>query len=218
MFKAIGNALGISAGTAFGGVASALGGLYQNQEAKRAAKRQMEFQAEMSNTGYQRAMADMREAGLNPILAGKLGPASSPAGAMYQPGNIGQGFVQGTQAMSSARQSEQQTSKFEQEMAIAAEVHGERWERLFASMGPENVLASVQAVLAGVSVKQVLTNAQPKTHINTRAALEEFVTMVRANKNWIASNVSGFTDTINKYLPEGSKLTPETVQKMIGAK
>ena len=55
---------------------------WQNRQAKKRAREQMRFQEDMSNTAYQRAMEDMRKAGLNPILAGKLGGASTPTGAM----------------------------------------------------------------------------------------------------------------------------------------
>lgn len=76
------------------GVTSALGIMQQNDAADDQARRQMEFQQYNSNTAYQRAMSDMKLAGLNPILAGSLGGASTPSGASAPVAEVGNASMQ----------------------------------------------------------------------------------------------------------------------------
>lgn len=71
------------------GGATLLGGIMSNRASAKQAENQMDFQAHQSATAHQREVADLRAAGLNPILSGTGGMgASSGSGAMAPQMNV----------------------------------------------------------------------------------------------------------------------------------
>lgn len=86
LLKSIGKIAGIAGSflgapgvsTALGVGGDLLGGFFSDERAEGAASTAWQRNMDASNTSYQRAVADMRAAGLNPILAYSQGGASTP--------------------------------------------------------------------------------------------------------------------------------------------
>lgn len=150
------------------------GGAYSNLEATNntnaaqiaLAREQMDFQERMSNTAYQRAMADMKKAGLNPMLAFDKGGASTPSGAMPtlqvpRKGDIGAGLLNTAKTIASFGLDQQK---------VGSEANLNRAQTAVAEANEQKVTANAKEAQANIPLIQ---QQLEKTKAETRRAQAE---------------------------------------------
>lgn len=189
---AVGGPMGAMIGA---GIGSSISGAKANRENRELAGEQMGFQERMSNTAHQRQVADLKAAGLNPLLSG-TGGASTPQGASATMQNIGEGISNSAQSLLSAHQQQQQIN-----------LQTTKQEAEIGNITKDNQLKEAQRQKTLVDA-EVARKGLPESDLKNK--------IYDKIKDQFQSTAKEFKGILDSKEPEnfGVKLSPEALERM----